>query len=159
MLATVYIETTIPSFYHETRSGARVAAWRDQTRLWWDTCASRYSLFTSQAVHVELSRAPSRKAKLALDMIADVAILDEPPGIADVVRHYIEQRVVPASVGGDAYHLAMASMHAMAFLLTWNCRHLANANKTRHISVVNRRLGLSVPVITTPLNLIPEPGS
>ena len=53
-------------------------------------------------------------------------------------------------------HLALASMHSMDFLLTWNCHHLANANKIQHMAVLNGRLRLHLPVITTPLTLIPE---
>ena len=63
---------------------------------------------------------------------------------------------MPAEAGGDAVHLALASMHSIDFLLTWNCRHLANANKIQHLTVLNARLGLHVPVITTPLTLMPE---
>lgn len=63
---------------------------------------------------------------------------------------------MPTEAAGDAYHLAMASLHRMDFLLTWNCRHLANANKQRHLALLNGRLGLPMPIITTPLTLIPE---
>lgn len=63
---------------------------------------------------------------------------------------------MPAGAGGDAYHLTMASYYSVDYLLTWSCRHLANANKIKHIAVVNARLGLSVPIITTPQLLIPE---
>jgi hypothetical protein len=57
---------------------------------------------------------------------------------------------------GDAYHLAVASYYGMHFLLTWNCRHLANANKVRHLQVVNNELGLTVPIVTTPDLLLTE---
>ena len=70
--------------------------------------------------------------------------------------YYIEQKLMPAEAGGDAVHLALASMHSMDFLLTWNCRHLANANKIQHMAVLNGRLRLHLPVITTPLTLMPE---
>jgi len=63
---------------------------------------------------------------------------------------------MPAGAVGDAAHLAMASVHSIDFVLTWNCKHLANANKIRHIGMVNQRLGLSVPVLTTPLTLIED---
>ncbi len=85
-----------------------------------------------------------------------VSVVDEPPGLDDVVAYYVEHHLMPADAQGDAAHLAMASMHAIDFLLTWNCRHLANANKIQHIAVLNRRLGLSVPVVTTPLALLSE---
>lgn len=69
---------------------------------------------------------------------------------------YVRNRLMPAEAGGDAFHLAMASVHAIDFLLTWNCRHLANANKMEHLRVINTRMGLSVPIVTTPLNLKSE---
>lgn len=86
----------------------------------------------------------------------EATVLREPEGLADVVEYYLEHRLVPAGEGGDAYHLAMACLTNMDFLLTWNCRHLANANKVQHLTVVNARLGLRVPIITTPLSLVPE---
>ncbi len=83
-------------------------------------------------------------------------MLDEPPGLSDVVEFYVQHRLVPADAYGDAAHLAMASLHGLDFLLTWNCRHLANANKTRHLGVLNARLGLPVPAVITPVVLMPE---
>jgi hypothetical protein len=63
---------------------------------------------------------------------------------------------MPRDARGDAAHLAMASLHGVDFLLTWNCRHLANANKADHLRVINTRLRLTVPVLTTPMTLMPE---
>jgi hypothetical protein len=60
----------------------------------------------------------------------------------------------PADPGGDALHLALASYHRCDFLVTWNCRHLANANKFGHIRRVNVLLGLFVPALVTPLELL-----
>lgn len=85
-----------------------------------------------------------------------VEVLDEPVELIDVAEYYIEHKAMPATAGGDAYHLALASLHRIDFLLTWNCQHLANANKIRHLTVLNARLGLPMPIITTPLTLIPE---
>ena len=156
MLGTVYIETTIPSYYCETRRSPAIAAWREATRTWWHNYRAAYDLFTSAYVLAELRRAPAAKARLAQQLLAGVPILDEPPGVQDVVAYYIAHRLMPADALGDAAHLALASMHGVKFLLTWNCRHLANANKVQHIAVLNARLGLPVPIVTTPLELIPE---
>lgn len=87
-------------------------------------------------------------------MLREVEVLDLPAGLDQLIEHYIDQHLVPK--GPDAAHLAMASLHGVDFLLTWNCRHLANANKSRHLAVLNGRLGLPTPVLTTPLTLIPE---
>lgn len=155
-MATVYIETTIPSFYFETRTSVEIVTWRNATRLWWDRYRQHYSLFTSNSVLAELGRAPAPKGGLAAALLREVTILEDPPGLNEVVAHYRQHRLVPAGAAGDAYHLATASLHGMSFLLTWNCQHLANANKIRHMTVVNRGLGLPVPIITTPLQLVPE---
>jgi len=155
-MSSVYIETSIPSFYFETRTDPRILAWRAATREWWDQYRGCYQLFTSRFVLEELSRAPAQKAREGLAMLRSVATLEDPPGLPDVVRFYLDHRLMPAEAGGDAFHLALASMSSMSFLLTWNCRHLANANKIQHMSVLNGRLGLPVPIVTTPLTMIPE---
>ncbi len=65
-------------------------------------------------------------------------------------------RVVISDATGDALHLAYASAYKCEFLLTWNCNHLANANKKQHIAVINTRLKLFVPEIVTPMELFTE---
>ena len=155
-MPSVYIETTVPSYYLETRSSPRIVAWREVTRQWWDGHRRRYDLYTSRFVLDELARAPAPKARRARSLLKGVVVLDEPPGLEEVVAYYVEHKLMPAEAGGDAVHLALASMHSMDFLLTWNCRHLANANKIQHIAVLNARLQLHLPVITTPLTLMPE---
>jgi hypothetical protein len=66
-------------------------------------------------------------------------------------------KVMPANPAGDALHLALASFHKCDFLVTWNCQHLANANKFGHIRRVNTMLGLFVPALVTPLELLGDP--
>ena len=63
---------------------------------------------------------------------------------------------MPENPLGDALHLAVASYHKCDFLLTWNCDHLANANKFGHIKRINTILGLYVPALITPLELLGE---
>ena len=69
---------------------------------------------------------------------------------------YIDNYVMPKSLIGDAIHLAYASFYDIQYLLTWNCNHLANANKRKHIIAINNRIGLSTPEIITPLELFNE---
>lgn len=152
----VFIETTIPSFYFETRTSRRIQDWRAQTRLWWDTLRHEHELITSEFVLAEFNRSPEAKSREAEAFFDGVTVVGEPPGFDRVVRAYIRHKVMPASTIGDAAHLAMASLHAADFLVTWNCEHLANARKRRHIEVINRRLRLPVPTITTPFELLPE---
>ena len=63
---------------------------------------------------------------------------------------------MPQVLKGDVLHLAYASYYKMDFLLTWNCNHLANANKRQHIRIINARQNLATPEIVTPLELFKE---
>jgi hypothetical protein len=153
-MARVYIETTIPSYYHESRVDETIAAWKRATRDWWDHYADRFELVTSRFVIAELSSAPAQKARACLELMKDVEILPEPEALSATAQYYIEQKAMPDGAGGDAYHLAMAALHGIEYLLTWNCQHLANASKQRHLTVLNTRLGLLMPIVTTPLTLL-----
>jgi hypothetical protein len=113
-------------------------------------------LVTSDAVLLELrnGRYPSREAALALAQ--ELPLLEITPAVAEIVEAYVQHRVMPADPSFDALHLAIASYHKCEFLVTWNCQHLANANKYGHIRRVNSLLGLYVPVLATPLELLGE---
>ena len=156
MRPVVYIETTIPSFYFEPRTEPEMVARREWTRDWWDNHGSNYELLTSEAVVDELERGDFAGREDALALIKDLPLLEIEQAIADTVTAYISHHVMPAEPAGDALHLALASNHKCDFLLTWNCRHLANANKFSHIRRVNGILGLFVPALVTPLELLGE---
>lgn len=124
----MYLETTIPSYYHETRRDPVSVAWRKTTREWWDHYRSRYSLFTSRFVIAELALAPEAKRLQVLNMVAQAPVLEDPEGLEELIQYYIQHRLMPRDARGDAAHLAMASLHELDFVLTWNCQHLANVN-------------------------------
>jgi len=150
----VYIETTVPSFYHDGRAEPAIVARRDRTRQWWDGEAHRYEVVTSVAVLEELKDGPEERQTKWLEMVAYIPLLSIDPAVDDIVEAYIRHRLMPLAPGGDALHLALASHHRCDFLLTWNCRHLANANKFGHIRRINASLGLFVPALVTPLQLL-----
>ena len=154
MVSRVYIETTIPSFYHEVRTDPDMIARRDWTRQWWDSKHTDYELVTSEAVIDELEKGNFSQRENCLALVENVPLLDIGEEIADIVTAYIQHQVMPADPAGDALHLAITSFHKCDFLLTWNCRHLANANKFAHIRRVNTILGLFVPSLVTPLELL-----
>jgi hypothetical protein len=154
MRPRVYIETTVPSFYYEVRTEPEMVARRQWTRNWWDNYRRSYDLVTSIPVIEELEEGNHPKKSNVLDLVAELPILPITEGIADIVDTYIENYVMPQDPRGDAVHLALASYHRCHFLLTWNCEHLANANKFEHIRHINTLIGLHVPILTTPLELI-----
>ena len=156
MKSSVYIETTIPSFYHEVRTEPDMVARRDWTRVWWDDRRKDYELFTSDVVIDELERGDFPNKDEALSLVKDLPALEINQPVIDAVAAYISHRLMPADPTGDALHLTIASSHKIDFILTWNCRHLANANKFAHIRRVNGILGLFVPSLITPLELLGE---
>lgn len=150
----VYVETTIPSMYHEVRTAPDVVARRAWTRRWWDVAPAYHELVTSPAVLDELGEGVPERSALRLTVVAELPLLPVEPPVVEIVQAYIQHKLMPADPGGDALHLALASYHKCDFLATWNCRHLANANKFGHIRRVNTLLGLYVPALVTPLELL-----
>jgi len=149
----VYIETTIPSFYYEVRTEPEMIARRNWTRSWWDDQRHPYELVTSEAVLDELEAGAFPNQEQAVALLAEVPLVPVEPAIIEIVEAYIQRLVMPRDPTGDALHLALASFHKCDFLLTWNVRHLANANKFVHIRRVNTLLGLFTPTLITPLEL------
>ncbi len=154
MRKRVYIETTIPSFYYEVRTEPEMIARRNWTRTWWDSQRHVYELVTSVAVLDELEVGTFPNQDQALALLAEVPLVLVEPAITEIVEAYIQRLVMPQDPTGDALHLALASFHKCDFLLTWNVRHLANANKFVHIRRVNTLLGLFTPTLITPLELL-----
>jgi hypothetical protein len=85
-----------------------------------------------------------------------VKILQYTDAVTEAIEVYVDRQVMPRDPLGDAAHLALASYYKCDYLLTWNCAHLANANKTGHIRRVNTLLGLPMPQLVTPLEMIGE---
>jgi predicted nucleic acid-binding protein len=154
MKRTVYLETTFFSFYHDGRLSSRFR--REITREWWAKERRNFNIYTSMFSYEELSVPAYPAWKKASGMCKAVPFLEMNVDVAGVVKAYITNRIMPAGDVGDAAHLAIATYHEADYLVTWNCRHLANANKFAHIRMVNRRLGLVTPEIVTPEQLFSE---
>jgi predicted nucleic acid-binding protein len=152
----IYVETSIPSFYFETRPGAQMQAKREWTREWWDAASITETLVTSPAVMAELSRTPEPKRSDCLGLLANLSVLEISTEVRELVRIYVENKLMPDDTEGDALHLALATLHECDILVSWNCRHIANANKTDHIRMINGRLGHETPRLITPLEYLEQ---
>jgi hypothetical protein len=152
----VYVETSIPSYYHELRIDPEIVVLKNWTQHWWDFKRTEYDLFASEAVLRELDNGDYPTKAAAISLLNDTPILEIEPPIAEIVAAYIRHLLMPANPAGDALHLALASYYGCDFLLTWNCKHLANANKFAHIQRVNALLGLFNPRLVTPLEFLDE---
>lgn len=154
MSKTIDIETTIPSFYHTLRSDDESKVRMKWTREWWDRYAEVFRLTSSVAVIEELQRGSSPKRDDRIALVKAVELLPITDEIHEIAEKYIQELVMPNDPAGDALHLAVASFYGIDYLLTWNCKHLANIRKIDHIRKVNGDLGLLTPELTTPLNFL-----
>jgi predicted nucleic acid-binding protein len=152
----VYVETTIPSFYYDFRDSPAVVQRREVTRAWWADAWRRYELVTSSVVLDELARGNSNRVPARLGLLQPLPTLSFVPQLTGIVQTYLAHKLMPANPPEDALHLALASWHRCDFIVTWNCRHLANPRKAVHVRKINTRLGLYVPRLATPEELLEE---
>jgi len=158
MKPTLYLDSSVPSYWlPPERDDAIVQARHLLTRKWWTDERSRFDVFISQIVLHELGGGKQTRATERLELVKEFPLLDVDEDVEHAARYYVEHMAMPSRNLRDALHLAIASVHEMEYLLTWNYAHLANASKRTHIEALNRRLHLSSPVICSPEELILEP--
>jgi len=150
----VYIETTVFSFYDTFRTEPEMVAMRNWTREWWQKHRSAYDAVSSVVVVDELNQGDYENKEKAVEMALAVEMLSVSNEVLAIAEEYMKRHLMPKEVAGDALHLALASYYGCQYLLTWNCKHLANSSKQEHIRHVNTILGLMVPTITTPMELL-----
>jgi predicted nucleic acid-binding protein len=154
----IYVETSIPSFYFDTRKETEMVAMKRWTRKFWDEERHDYDLVTSPSTLIELNAAPSPKRELMLALMAEVEELAPHHQVFEIIGVYLTNKLMPTDAAGDASHLAYASFYGCDRLVTWNCKHLANSRKFEHIEIVNARLKLKTPKLITPLELLNDEG-
>jgi hypothetical protein len=157
MKKSVYIETSIPSYLTARASrDVRAAAWQQITAQWWDEARDNYELFTSALVVAEAAdgnpEAAARRSE-SLRGIAELLIDEEVRLLAEKL---VAEGGIPTAAKADALHIAVAAVHGMDYLLTWNCRHIDNAARKPVIRAICVSAGYSCPEICTPMELLPE---
>jgi len=110
----------------------------------------------SEETIAELSEGDCPRQAEILAFVAQLQVLPPDEQILGIACVYLDYYLMPQVFKGDALHLAYAAFYKCDFLLTWNCNHLANANKRQHIRISNARLNLPTPEIVTPLELFTE---
>lgn len=150
-MARVYLETSYFSMCVTSRTGDLDVGRRASSTLWWQTQAKHHDLFISPEVVRELSAPTFPNRGQALAMLSGLTVLEFTNEVADLAGLLVLEKILPApAVEGDALHLAVAIIHQVEYLLTWNVKHLANPNKRTHLAVVCMRLGLAPPQLVTP---------
>lgn len=157
MKAKLYIETTIPSYLTARLSrDLIVAAHQKITQEWWNKRRESFNIFISQFVIDETSKGNIEAAKRRLDILSEFDLLDITNEVKVLANDIIDSRIIPQKSAIDAAHIAIATVHKMQFLLTWNCTHIANAENYDPIKAICSLKGLKCPVICTPEELMGE---
>lgn len=156
-LPKLYLETTIPSYLTSRRSrDLRLAADQEATEEWWETKRHEYDLFTSEVVEAEVAEGDPAMAVARLRVLEGIPRLPAESEVDELIEDLLSSGVIPKVAAPDASHIALAAVHAMDFLLTWNCKHINNPHLVRRIERACSERGLDCPVICTPEELLPR---
>ena len=151
MKPRLYLETTIPSYLVSRRSrNVIVAGHQEITRLWWEQRRQHYDLFVSALVRREVSAGNAELARQRMALVAGLQVLEIADAVTNLSELLLERRIVPATAATDAGHIALAAVHGMHYLLTWNCAHIANAAVRDRIRLACEELHFECPIICTP---------
>ena len=155
MKPTVYLETTVIGYLAmRVSSLLRVAANQQTTRDWWDNHRQRFDLFVSRFVVVECSDGDPIAAQERLVFLEGIPLLQ----ISDEVNSLAESLLIgvplPKKAGTDALHISVAAVNGIQYLLTWNCKHIANPSWRLRIESLCRDQGYEPPAICTPQELL-----
>ena len=155
MSETVYIETSILGYLTARPSrDLVVAANIEITREWWDTRRSVFELYTSQAVLKEVAKGDAEMASRRLEILRDFPLLDLNQSVLDLAEQFLSRSNLPAKADVDAVHIAAATIHGMDYLLTWNCKHIANAQIQGKLAEISLDFGYELPILCTPYELL-----
>jgi hypothetical protein len=155
MKPTVYIETTVIGYLAMRVSNLlRVAANQQTTRDWWDNHRQKFNLFVSRFVIDECSDGDATAAQERLIYLEGIPLLEMAEEVNSLAETLVVGVPLPAKATVDALHVSVAAVNGIQYLLTWNCKHLANPALRPRIEVLCRERGYDPPVICTPQELL-----
>lgn len=157
MKAKLYLETTIPSYLTARPSRDLIVAAHQQiAHEWWEKRRHNFEMFISQFVIDEAGQGNEEAAKRRLKLLSEFELLDITEEVTHLASAILKSGAIPQKAATDAAHIAIATIHNMQFLLTWNCTHIANAEISTNIKAVCESQGFECPVICTPEELMGE---
>ncbi|MBW4616075.1 MAG: type II toxin-antitoxin system VapC family toxin [Desmonostoc vinosum HA7617-LM4] len=155
MSETVYIETSILG-YLTSRSTKNLilAANMEITKDWWESRRSAFTLYASEAVLEEVAQGDPTIAAQRLEMLRDFSLLSLNQDVQSLAAQLLLRSNLPSKARVDAIHIAAATVHGMDYLLTWNCKHIANAQIQGKLAEISLDFGYVLPVLCTPNELM-----
>jgi len=124
------------------------------TKDWWALRRDSFDLYISQFVLDEVSAGDPKAAADRLAVLTSIPVLPITDQMQELALKLVEQLSLPPKAVLDAAHMSIAACNNVDFLLTWNCRHINNAELTPRIEATCRAFDLPSPVICTPEELM-----
>jgi hypothetical protein len=150
-MATIYIETSIVSYLRQKPSDQVVTAARQLlTYRWWKNERKHYELVISQYVVDEASVGDPTLAAERLAALDGIPLLPHAPEIVKLANEIMLLGILPQKAQVDALHIATVAHHQIQYLLSWNCKHIADAKILPRIHDLLTRLDIPIPIICTP---------
>jgi hypothetical protein len=157
MKPSVYVETSLASYLVAWPSESVItAAHQRLTHQWWQTRRAAFDLYVSELVLLEARAGDPDAAARRLAALAGIPVLEPTIAAEALTEQILNASLVPAKARVDAAHIAIAAVHGMDYLLTWNCRHIANAVTRKRIDQLLRGAGYEAPVLCTPEELLED---
>jgi predicted nucleic acid-binding protein len=157
MTQTIYIETTVISYLTSRQSRDLIVAAHQQiTQEWWETRRNFFNLFISELVIREAGSGDKTAAQRRLAAVNEIPLLELNEGVLTLAGNLVVEKAIPENAKEDALHIALATVHGMDYILTWNCRHIANAELRTAVSSICAFHGYQSPIICTPEELMGE---
>ena len=155
MTPRLYLETTIPSYLVARKSRDTIMHGQQAATLkWWEHRRGDYEMFVSEFVDIEVGRGNVEMSVARAAAIQGLPRLAATEDVCDLAAEILSTGLIPAKAEVDASHIAVAAVHRMDILLTWNCAHIHNIAISRQIERICARAGWLCPAICTPFDLL-----
>lgn len=154
-MISIYVETTVVSYIAARPSRIVIVAAQQQlTTHWWRHALPRFDLRVSPLVRAEAARGDAAAASLRLKLIHELPEIPLTATALDLAQDLTRALQLPARASADAAHVALAAVAKCEYLVTWNCKHIANPGFRRTIDSVCLDRGHTAPVICTPAEML-----
>jgi len=151
MSESIYIETSILGYLTArlTRNLILVAN-IEITKEWWESRRNAFKLYISQVVLDEVARGDVEIAAQRMEILNGLQLVELNQAVQNLSAQFLKRSNLPQKASDDAVHIAAATVHGLDYLLTWNCKHIANAQIQRKLAEISLDFGYQLPIICTP---------
>jgi predicted nucleic acid-binding protein len=155
MTESIYIDTSIAGYLTaRTNNNLIVMANMEITREWWENRRSNFNIYISEVVLDEAAQGDAEIAAKRLEIISNFPLLELNDSVEYLASQFLSKSNLPAKAANDALHIALATVYRLDYLLTWNCKHIANAQIQKKLSQISVESGYTLPIICTPYELM-----